>query len=104
MSRSIYVDHYGELMAGQREDIERLFKDTHDQEFKAMAGGNASNDFKGELTTCPHTVKWVGKGELDEFIAIPCHWDYEHAIQTAKDITEVMLRLEFDKFQVTHSY
>ncbi len=41
---------------------------------------------------------------LDEFISIPCHWDGEHAIETAKDIVNVLLRLQIDSFRVIHSY
>lgn len=83
MTLSIYVDHYGELDSGQRERLDAKFTEIHGQD---------------------HGFAFVAERTLDEFIAIPCHWDSEHAIQTARDITEVMIRCGYDKFRITNSY
>ena len=104
MSRSIYVSDLGELDESIRDAIEENFKKIHDQKFKTVANFNTDNNWKGEEVTCQHSLSFVSKGTADEFIAIPCHWNYEHAIQTAKDITGVLLRLSIDRFKIIHSY
>ena len=104
MSRSIFVSEYGKLTEEQRTQINQEFVKIHPV-ITITANLSAKNDWKGELVECKHGgVEFLDKGKKDEFIVIPCHWDYEHAIQTAKDITDVLLRLEIDEFTIRHSY
>lgn len=103
MSREIFVTKYGETTREMRERINQEFKSIHPM-ITIKANFSDKNAWKGEDAVCAHGVEFLREDKEDEFMVIPCHWDRDHAIQTAKDITGVLLELEIDEFTIQHSY
>lgn len=72
--------------------IDAAFRRVHDQNFTQTVNITPSNP-NGERSKMRHGVNF----DLEEdhtTIDIPCHWDYNHGVQTSHDIVAVLKVLE----------
>jgi hypothetical protein len=102
MTYSVYVTLKNTPTGEQEKMINQEFEKIHDQTFKQEVNINI-NTWKGELLEMRHGVNfdlYPNHIEID----IPCHWSYNHLIQTAKDIVSVIKTLNISYSKITLSY
>jgi len=77
------------------------FTEIHNQNFEQEV--NIRNR-KGVIRKMQHGLS--SRLCLDDhgFFTIPCHWDYDHMVQTAKDIRKVMKNNGFKRTRIRLSY
>ena len=83
--------------------INKRFREVHNIHFKQWVDQTPKNGFKGEPREMDHDAGfWDYEGKRE--MGIPCHWDYDHMIQTQKDIKKVLKELGYTGIRTRVSY
>jgi len=90
MTHSVEVSlHIPIINPEVRQKLDEEFRQLHDQTFKQEVNIKPQKEgsMKGEVKEMKHGLGiWV---DAQTFF-IPCHWDYNHMVQTQKDIKKVL--------------
>jgi hypothetical protein len=87
------VDIEGDTLDADHEKLDKAFRKIHDQDFEqemdiCMTPGDP-NFGQGRIEKMEHGICRYGCGRTSSrcfLYSIPCHWDYDHMLQTQADI------------------
>ena len=73
-----------------RTKMAKRFNEIHDQTFMQTVNYTPQKDgsMKGETKAMEHSPEFIWVDS--QFFYIPCHWSYEHAIETQINIKQVL--------------
>jgi len=92
---SVYVEKPKTVM-GKRfhRRFNAEFGKIHDVKFEQRVNYNAQTPH-GEVLQMTHGANYYPKSKTSDhdFIEIPCHWDFNHMVETANDCVQVLAKL-----------
>lgn len=102
MTYEVYV--IVDLSEEQRKKIVKDFLRVHDNDFVQRVNMTPQNP-EGELKRMDHRrPNKEPIGFFDDFLVIECHWDYKHMVETAIDISNILLRNGIEEFKIELSH
>ena len=91
MSYAVYVS--GKTLKNDYKTLNTEFCKIHNMNFKQEVNIDLINR-TSEIKEMHHEIYYYpAKNNSNAFIQIPCHWDYNHMVQTEKDILSAAVKL-----------
>jgi proteasome assembly chaperone (PAC2) family protein len=91
MSYAVYAS--GKTLEKDYKTLNDEFCKIHNMKFKQEVNIDLIND-ASEIKEMHHEIYYYpAENNSNAFIQIPCHWDYNHMVQTEKDILSAAVKL-----------